>query len=90
MVAVAFVAVILGCWQVWWMSRLADTYQSRAEMFRSMAAGFSRQAADPRTDPSITASFTRNAADLEEVARIYERAAASPWNPVRFVPPSRK
>ncbi len=93
MVVVAVVAVFLGCWEAWRASQLAgraSVYRSQANAFRSMASGFRQQASDPRTDAKIAADFARDAAELEEVARIYERAAARPRQTVKFVPPEPK
>ena len=39
-----------------------------------MATGFRKQASDPRTKVSIAADYARDAEEMEEVARIYERA----------------
>ena len=74
MVAVAGVAIALGGYRAWQLSNLATGYRAQAEMWRSMATGFRKQASDPRTKVSIAADYARDAEEMEEVARIYERA----------------
>jgi len=88
MVAVVLVAVALACWRAHRLSSIAASYVTMARALQSMALGFRIQAADPKTSPGSAADFLRRAEEMEEVARIYERASSRPWLPVTFKPRS--
>jgi hypothetical protein len=88
MVAVALVAIALAVGRAYQLSSISASYVTMARSLQSMALGFRIQAADPKTSPGTAADFLRKAEEMEEVARIYERASTRPWLPVTFKPRS--
>ena len=85
---IALVAIALGGWSAYRLASISASYATMAKAMRSMVAGFRVQVADPRTSPEIKSDFLREAEEMEEVARIYERAASRPRLPVFFKPRS--